>query len=482
MKIRNLLNAGILRIFIGVLMLLGSVGVSGQDNGECFEVKGHYSGYDFYPIVLKDSICSLAHIVDELDKDCFDFKVIYFDLSGTSQYMKKEDIESKIEKTILNINFEYPENIIIFKMFSEGKLDYHVSLQLPLVAPFDTITLTEQGVIAQEIENTMETVYMASKNYIMAELAGFLSFNSYMNIIGYGNLYVKYERFYYKLEKECIPLFKIEQAFPPQAGREEPDIKNREDLLVQDCSSYFESLKLKDFGNITKSELIEDIDGKLHELENNGISSFAIMVDKDYDENDEDSDAWSYDCSYEKAKNDVSKYKFGLVVVFLYKELYKIPNSKYIDRVYFWVHDLNGVKDNIIPSDNKYGGKNTSIVLVDKDDNPNTVEFSDIHSDGVIIDTVPWSMNNFLGKSLCGIGYSVFLSGSGAVGLSGYGVSSGLQRIVFFQGPYALFPYEYSFNEFSYAMGIDLGSADVNIQVLEPVTMGLENMIQILEI
>lgn len=129
MKIRNIL-------FI-VIFILGNIDMIAQTS--CFEVRGNYSGYDFYPQMFKDSVCSLVQLVDELDKSDFDFKVISYDLPGLAEFMKAEDIEDIIQNKIMDINIEYPENISIFRVLSEDKIDYTVSLQLPQVPPFDTI-------------------------------------------------------------------------------------------------------------------------------------------------------------------------------------------------------------------------------------------------------------------------------------------------------------------------------------------------------
>ncbi len=189
MKIRNLLNAGILRIFIGALMLLGSVGVSGQNYGGCYEVKKSYSGYKttLFPSEMYDTICSLVSIVDEIDSNSYTFKVLSFDLYpiiGDLDPIK--GIEYQKNEIVNEVNESYSEYIIVFHIFIEGNMDYSIVLKLPRTGKLKSINDLEESTIANRVEVTMGN----TANYFdnaTAEIQGFYEFWMQLNSIKDGS-------------------------------------------------------------------------------------------------------------------------------------------------------------------------------------------------------------------------------------------------------------------------------------------------------
>ncbi len=158
MKIRNLLNAGILRIFIGVLMLMGSVGVSGNlfsqqccDDAGCFEVIQEISGIEVDNSELKDSSCSL---VQEFSPDFYnDFKVYDFGFYSLTEYFNGFNYPEVFSK-VIDEKITTPYYLLFGKLADhEGLLrKFFISLKLPETGLFSCLSENDRFSIEQELQ------------------------------------------------------------------------------------------------------------------------------------------------------------------------------------------------------------------------------------------------------------------------------------------------------------------------------------------
>ena len=190
MKIRNLLNAGILWIFFGVFML-GSVGVSGQLVIACYEIEESESGYgtSLYSDVMKDTLCSLVSIVDEMDENNDTFKVVSYDLASVDKYKNPIDIESKIASIKTEVEDKYSEYIAVIKQFKdEDVVGITVFLKLDTSATaFKSLEIFDIDAIASSVESTMNSYVNGIASVNVAELKGLVKFNEYMKEIQVGS-------------------------------------------------------------------------------------------------------------------------------------------------------------------------------------------------------------------------------------------------------------------------------------------------------
>jgi hypothetical protein len=270
-----------------------------------------------------------------------------------------------------------------------------------------------------------------------------------MKAIQQGTFNIDYEALYLELKKECIPLFEIEsiKLKPISTGRDESDVESRSDTSLVEDDSNLEEVVIKGYGTYTMEQIVLDIKEKLSEFKSNGIKNVkAIILDQES----------ALVGGFMGAKTRVKDYEYGLVVIFYY-------NLGSGNQVFYYVHDPLNLESPLIPGTDNSSGSGTG-----------EIELSGLDS-SILIMEVPISLkkkvnynlgvNSTLAYFTGAIGYSVSAGGE-FTGVTGAGISGGVQRIMFTYGPYAYYPYTYVFHETTVTAGWNPGTISAAIEVV----------------
>ncbi len=370
MKIRNLLNAGILRIFIGVLMLMGSVGVSGQLDTACYKMMKSFSGFGtkLYPPEMKNSLCDLVDIVDEIDNDDTLFQILSYDLSFIDMAKRNEDVQKELQSIETELE-QHTQYIAVVKQFVDKKaMGFKVYLKLPNVQVFNDLKEYEKEGIRAGVEFEMNNTIDGIVTVNVAEYNGLVKFNEYMKEVQDSMFDIDYEAFYVKLMKECIPLFPIESVtynsnpdvdgdgvlnevdncpFSLNPNQDDDDgdgvgdvcdddyrdvtgIEDRDNDVTISKATTWEKVNLgaQWGGEITIDSMVNQIEKKLWDLTTYGMKVGFAIVDVNQQAHYE---------AYKKVA-EVQNYDYFLIVTLLYK------GSDSRNKVFFWVWDANNVQ------------------------------------------------------------------------------------------------------------------------------------------
>ena len=176
------------RIFLVFSFLILFFGARSQ-NGGCYEIKKSMSGFGtaLYPQDMFEYICDLAEIVDEIDSNNIDFKVLSYDLYPITQTMALDDIELQ-KAQVKNELLAYQEYIAVIKSFVNDNIEYSIILKLPTTGKFSTINSLEFEAIQNGVERAMREANEILPGNKQTEIHGFTIFNGYISMIKNGNL------------------------------------------------------------------------------------------------------------------------------------------------------------------------------------------------------------------------------------------------------------------------------------------------------
>ena len=176
------------KILILSIVLFLYFGANAQ-NEDCYEIKKSMSGHGtiLYPQEMFDYICDLTEIVDEIDGNNIDFKVLSYDLYPISQKMALDDIENQ-KAQVKNELSTYQEYIAVIKSFVNENIEYSVVLKLPTSGNFSTINNLESEAIQNGVERAMREANEILPGNKQTEIHGFTIFNGYMSMIKNGSL------------------------------------------------------------------------------------------------------------------------------------------------------------------------------------------------------------------------------------------------------------------------------------------------------
>lgn len=468
-------------------MLMGSVGVSGQLDTACYKMMKSFSGFGtkLYPPEMKNSLCDLVDIVDEIDNDDTLFQILSYDLSFIDMAKRNEDVQKELQSIETELE-QHTQYIAVVKQFVDKKaMGFKVYLKLPNVQVFNDLKEYEKEGIRAGVEFEMNNTIDGIVTVNVAEYNGLVKFNEYMKEVQDSMFDIDYEAFYVKLMKECIPLFPIESVtynsnpdvdgdgvlnevdncpFSLNPNQDDDDgdgvgdvcdddyrdvtgIEDRDNDVTISKATTWEKVNLgaQWGGEITIDSMVNQIEKKLWDLTTYGMKVGFAIVDVNQQAHYE---------AYKKVA-EVQNYDYFLIVTLLYK------GSDSRNKVFFWVWDANNVQQSFFSNLNKKTSNKGRITFRGKHNS--LFQMDDLPINFAIDEDVPIDFGGVFDGEAYIVGYS--LSGSGYfVGGVGAGISSGFQRLVFLNGKYAYYPYEYFYGEIYPAMGWDIslsGSVEV---------------------
>ncbi len=484
MKIRNLLNASILWIFFVVLML-GSVGVSGQLDTACYKMMKSFSGFGtkLYPPEMKNSLCDLVDIVDEIDNDDTLFQILSYDLSFIDMAKRNEDVQKELQSIETELE-QHTQYIAVVKQFVDKKaMGFKVYLKLPNVQVFNDLKEYEKEGIRAGVEFEMNNTIDGIVTVNVAEYNGLVKFNEYMKEIQDSTFIIDYEALYLAVMKNSMMVLNVESVeyysevegvedwdedgiinsddnCPLSYNPDQNDIDNdgkgdscdddvfegvvtgRGRIETRDCDYYnvvswsnIKSVNIKEFGNesISIDRMIDYIRLSVKPMCESGHKIKVIILDKR--------------CSvkkYNEAVEYVKSFDFGMVISIFQ---FKTKRSFLKDKVGVFTFNSNKLQTEPFPG-NEAKGKLIFKGLLDDSE----MVINEVPYIGGFTEYIPLTRFGQKDAMYKGFGYTLAVNSSLVVG-AGFNSSGGLQRIVFNNGDYAWYPYDYYFAEIIPAVG-----------------------------